>query len=382
MAVRATAWELVPAVSGYSVSEYSYANPCQFKFDGFLLLGGCSTTTLFKTFKNNRRHIAYSGNDVNQSSNCPPVDNLLEKYYLSTMYSIEFALGILGNGIVMFGYIFCMKHWTSGSIYLFNLCLSDFAFLCTLPLLVESYAHEIWRYGSILCQGNRYLLHANLYTSILFLTFISIDRYMLMKFPFKEHWMQKRSTAIIISIAIWIVVILEISPILIFIELDQSKLCLSYGSSGVASESLIYSLCLTVTGFLIPLCIMCYFYIKLVHFLRNRNEHIMTSYSLEKPLTLVALAVIVFSVLFTPYHVMRNLRIASRSDFWVLSQCSKITINAIYIISRPLAFLNSVINPVFYFLMGDHFRELLLARFQHFFKTMKSRCFFNRNHVS
>ncbi|KAM8953142.1 succinate receptor 1 [Pelodytes ibericus] len=320
--------------------------------------------------------------DMNKSSNCAPIDDQLEKYYLSTVYSIEFILGILGNGTVMFGYIFCMKHWTSGNVYLFNLCLSDFAFLCTLPLLVESYAAGIWRYGDFLCQGNRYLLHANLYTSILFLTFISIDRYMLIKYPFKEHWMQRKSTAILISIAIWIIVMLEISPILIFIELDNSKLCLSYGSSGVASQSLIYSLCLTFTGFIIPLCIMCFFYIKLVDFLRNRNEHIATSFSIEKPLTLVALAVILFSVLFTPYHVMRNLRIASRTNLWKLSQCSKMVMNAIYVITRPIAFLNSVINPLFYFLMGDHFRELLFSRIQHFFKRMKSRCTLNGNSLA
>uniref|UniRef100_A0A8C5PC69 Succinate receptor 1 n=1 Tax=Leptobrachium leishanense TaxID=445787 RepID=A0A8C5PC69_9ANUR len=317
---------------------------------------------------------------MTENSTCLPVDKLLEKYYLSAAYSFEFVFGIVGNGIVMFGYIFCMKQWSSGSIYLFNLCLSDFAFLCTLPLLVESYASESWRYGRALCMGNRYLLHANLYTSILFLTFISIDRYLLIKYPFKEHRMQKRSTAILISVAIWIVVMLEISPILIFIDLDvggRGKQCLSYASSGVASQSLIYSLCLTFTGFILPLCAMCFFYFKLVHFLRNRNEQIATSFSLEKPLTLVALAVVVFSVLFTPYHIMRNLRIASRTSLWELSSCAQMVINSIYIVTRPLAFLNSVINPIFYFLMGDHFRELLFAKIQQLFKTMKSRCTLN-----
>ncbi|XP_063297755.1 succinate receptor 1 [Pelobates fuscus] len=312
--------------------------------------------------------------NVNESSDCPPVDNLLEKYYLSTAYTCEFVFGIIGNGIVIFGYIFCMNNWSSGSIYLFNLCLSDFAFLCTLPLLVESYANETWRYGSVLCQSNRYLLHANLYTSILFLTFISIDRYMLMQHPFREHRLQRRSTAIFISIAIWIVVMLEISPILIFIDTDNNRQCLSYGSSGNASQSLIFSICLTVTGFVIPLCVMCIFYFKIIHFLRNRNDQIATSFSIEKPLTLVTMAVVVFSVLFTPYHIMRNVRLASRAYSWELSGCCHMIINSVYIITRPLAFLNSVINPIFYFLMGDHFRELLLARIQHLLRTIKSRC--------
>ncbi|MEE6501041.1 hypothetical protein FKM82_004045, partial [Ascaphus truei] len=314
---------------------------------------------------------------LDETSKCSSLDHLLEKYYLSTAYTLEFILGVIGNGIVMFGHIFCMKNWTSGSIYLFNLCLSDFAFLCTLPLLIESYAHERWVYGDVLCKSNRYLLHGNLYTSILFLTCISIDRYMLITFPLKEHLLQKKSMAVFISVGIWIVVTLEILPILTFIDPNQinnNTLCLSYGSSGDASNSLIYSLCLTVTGFIIPLCLMCFFYLKMVHFLRNRNEQLARSFSIEKPLSLVTLAVIVFSVLFTPYHVMRNIRIASRTDSWKLTKCSMTIINSIYIFTRPLAFLNSVINPVFYFLMGDHFREMLIARIQHVFKTIKSFC--------
>ncbi|KAM4040356.1 succinate receptor 1 [Anomaloglossus baeobatrachus] len=303
--------------------------------------------------------------------NCSSVDCLLEKYYLSTVYSLEFIFGILGNGIVMFGYIFCMKKWTSGSVYLFNLCLSDFAFLCTLPLLIESYTNGCWMFEEFLCYSNRYLLHANLYTSILFLTFISIDRYMIIKHPFKDHIMQRKETAILISVGVWIVVMLEIAPILFFIELTSNSQCLSYGSSGTASTSLIYSVCLSVTGFLIPLCTMCVFYIKMAHFLKNRNGILTTSFSLERPLTLVSVAVIMFFVLFTPYHIMRNVRIASRMERWQLSKQAKITINSIYVITRPIAFLNSVINPVFYFLMGDNFREMLLAKIRHLLKMMK-----------
>ncbi|XP_073529169.1 succinate receptor 1 [Phyllobates terribilis] len=306
-----------------------------------------------------------------ENPNCSSVDCLLEKYYLSTVYSLEFIFGILGNGIVMFGYIFCMKKWTSGNVYLFNLCLSDFVFLCTLPLLIQSYTKGCWMFDEFLCYSNRYLLHANLYTSILFLTFISIDRYLIIKHPFKDHIMQRKKTAILISVGVWILVMLEILPILFFIELGNNSQCLSYGSSGTASSSLIYSVCLTITGFLIPLCTMCVFYMKMACFLKARNGILPASFSLERPLTLVSVAVIVFFVLFTPYHIMRNVRIASRMAGWQLSKQSKITINSIYVISRPIAFLNSVINPVFYFLMGDNFREMLLAKMRHFLKIMK-----------
>nr|XP_033815040.1 succinate receptor 1 [Geotrypetes seraphini] len=313
----------------------------------------------------------------NTEDSCVKVDQLLEKYYLSILYTFEFILGMAGNSIVICGYIFCMKKWSTGNIYLFNLCLSDLAFLCTLPMLVESYSHEHWIYGDIMCKANRYLLHANLYTSILFLTFISIDRYMLIKHPFKEHLLQKKHLAIIISVAIWIIVTIEILPILTFIGPNNTHndgKCGNYAGSGNPYQSLAFSLCLTFLGFLIPMCVMCFFYMKMVIVLRKRNEQLTTTVPLEKPLMLVILAMIIFSCLFTPYHIMRNVRIASRMESWKTSECTKIIINSVYIISRPLAFMNSVINPVFYFLMGDNFREMLITKVRQASKTMKAYC--------
>ncbi|NXF53100.1 SUCR1 protein, partial [Oceanites oceanicus] len=302
---------------------------------------------------------------VNETAGCFLMNKVLEKYYLSTMYSLEFILGFTGNIIVVFGYIFCLKNWKSGNIYLFNLSLSDLLFLCTLPILVNSYSRDQWTTGSILCHSNRFLLHANLYGSILFLTTISIDRYMLIKYPFREHSLQKRKTALIVSVAIWVGVILELLPLMYFLEFvtpANNYKCLDYASSGDPEENLIYSMFLTVFGFLIPLVIMCCFYVKMVLFLKNRSEQLNSLLTLEKPLSLVVLTVVIFSLLFTPYHVMRNVRLASRIPALNVPVCTQGIINTIYIITRPIAFLNSVINPVFYFLMGDHFREMLMAK--------------------
>ncbi|KFQ53714.1 Succinate receptor 1, partial [Nestor notabilis] len=290
---------------------------------------------------------------------------VLEKYYLSAMYSLEFILGFTGNTVVMFGYIFCLKNWKSCNIYLFNLSLSDLLFLCTLPVLVNNYSRDQWIKDSTLCHSNRFLLHANLYSSILFLTFISIDRYMLIKYPFREHFLQKRKMALIVSAAIWIGVILELLPLMYFLEATMSAdnyKCLDYASSGDPVKSLIYSMFLTVFGFLIPLLIMCCFCVKMVLFLKNRSEQLSSLLTLEKPLTLVILTVVIFSLLFTPYHVMRNVRLASRIPALNVSVCTQGVINTVYVITRPIAFLNSAVNPVFYFLMGDHFREMLMAK--------------------
>lgn len=284
-------------------------------------------------------------------------------------------MGVFGNTVVVFGYLFCLKNWNSSNIYLFNLSISDLAFLCTLPMLIRSYSHGKWIYGEVLCISNRYVLHANLYTSILFLTFISIDRYLLMKHPFREHFLQRKEFAILISLAIWVLVTLELLPILPLINPDlaaNGTNCIDYASSGDPHNSLIYSMCLTFLGFLIPLLVMCFFYFKIALFLKQRSRQLATALPLEKPLTLVIMAVVIFSVLFTPYHIMRNVRIASRLEEWKEYQCTQVVINSFYIVTRPLAFLNSTINPVFYFLLGDHFREMLMSKLRYQWKFLTS----------
>ncbi|XP_008498462.2 succinate receptor 1 [Calypte anna] len=302
---------------------------------------------------------------VNKTGGCSLTNRALQKYYLPTMYSLEFILGFTGNIIVVFGYIFCLKNWKSGNIYLFNLSLSDLLFLCTLPMLVNSYSRDQWEMGSFLCNSNRYLLHANLYSSILFLTAISIDRYMLIRYPFREHFLQKKKTALLVSAAIWIGVILELLPLVYFLEpitSDNNYSCLDYASSGDPAQSLIYSLFLTAFGFLLPLVVMCCFYLKVLLFLTGRREQLSSHLMLGRPLTLVVLTIVIFSLLFTPYHVMRNVRLASRIPALNVSHRTRGIINTTYIITRPIAFLNSAINPVFYFLMGDHFREMLMGK--------------------
>ncbi|XP_048650055.1 succinate receptor 1 isoform X1 [Marmota marmota marmota] len=291
------------------------------------------------------------------------VQSALEKYYLSIFYGFEFVVGMLGNTTVVFGYLFCLKNWSSSNVYLFNLAISDLAFLCTLPMLMRSYAKGAWQYGEVLCVSNRYVLHANLYTSILFLTFISVDRYLLMKFPFREHLLQKKELAVLISLAIWALVTLELLPILHVIgpvTTEEGTSCTDYASSGDPRYNLVYSLCLTLVGFLAPLAVMCFFSYKITIFLRQRSRQLSVAQTLEKPLALVVLAVVVFSVLFTPYHVLRNVRIASRLGGG--QGCMQVVISCLYVLSRPLAFLSSAVNPVFYFLLGDHFREMLASR--------------------
>ncbi|XP_020384387.2 succinate receptor 1-like [Rhincodon typus] len=309
---------------------------------------------------------------------CSRMNEILDTYYLTTFYTIEFILGLTGNLIVISGYIFCLKEWKCSNIYLFNLAISDLVFICTLPMFVAYYANgKIWIFGNFLCKLNRYILYTNMYISMLFLACISIDRYLLVSNPMRIHIFQKKKVAVSICIGLWIFVTLEVLPMLTFIGAtahDNNTIikCVDYASAGSAVHNLIYNVCLTVVGFMLPMSIMGVFCVKTAHMLKKLNNYQSRGVTLEKPLTLVILAIVIFSVFFTPYHVMRNIRMVSRLEDISLSHCTVEIIKAVYTISRPIAFLSIITNSVFYFLSGDKFREIITSNIRN---AARSHCF-------
>ncbi|XP_067897792.1 succinate receptor 1-like [Heterodontus francisci] len=298
---------------------------------------------------------------------CSKLNEVLDTYYLTTMYAIEFILGLTGNVIVISGYVFCLKEWKCSNIYLFNLAISDLVFICTLPMFVVYYANgKKWIFGDRLCKLNRYILYTNMYLSMLFLVCISIDRYLLVSNPMRLHMFQRKRVAIIICIGLWIFVTLEVLPIVTFIGVtahDNNTItkCVDYASAGNAVHNLIYNMCLTAVGFLLPMSIMGIFCVKTARILKKLSQDRAENITLEKPLTLVILAIVIFSIFFTPYHIMRTARMVSRLENISLSHCTIEGIKAVYTISRPIAFLNIITNSVFYFLSGDKFREIITS---------------------
>ncbi|KAK9520969.1 hypothetical protein VZT92_020821 [Zoarces viviparus] len=299
--------------------------------------------------------------------NCTEIDDVLERYYLSPSYGIEFCIGFPGNLLVVLGYIFCLPKWQSCNVYLFSLAVSDLLFLCTLPRLSYLYANDQSETSPYACVINRYFLHVNLYSSILFMVWLSMDRFLLIRHPTHNHCLLRPRTALIITGLSWLAVNVEVAPMISLMVHDLKSgnwsRCKDFASLKGDVNTLGYSLGLTLTGYFLPLLGLCGFSYKIAHLLRVQERAVQrraTSY--KRPLRVVASAAVMFLVLYTPYHVLRNVRIASRQSWAGLQLCTRMYIEGLYILTRPLAFLHSVINPVFYFLMGDKFRELLLTK--------------------
>ncbi|XP_030633897.1 succinate receptor 1-like [Chanos chanos] len=296
--------------------------------------------------------------------NCTDWGDVLQRYYLTFMYSVEFAVGFLGNAVVILGYVFCLPAWKSTNVYLFNLAVSDLVFLCTFPRLAYNYANNQEDNSPFACITNRYILHMNLYSSILFMMWVSVDRLLLLRHPFRNHCMLSCKAAITTSVLTWLLVNILNSPLILYLVEDMKRTnwtkCHDFGSLSGGWKILNFSLGLTVTGYLLPLLALFASSQWAASVLKTQGEVFGTSY--KRPLQAMRGAAIMFLVLYLPYHIMRNVRIASELPETKMSQCSKTNIEGLYIVTRPVAFAHNMIDPIFYFLMTEHFRELILRK--------------------
>ena len=93
------------------------------------------------------------------------------------IYSISFVLGLVGNGAVIW-VTACKSKRTKNSMWLLNLAVADFVFVLFLPLSIDYVLKDFhWEYGLVLCKLNSFVAVMNMYASVLFLTILSVDRY-------------------------------------------------------------------------------------------------------------------------------------------------------------------------------------------------------------
>ncbi|XP_028262147.1 P2Y purinoceptor 1-like [Parambassis ranga] len=303
------------------------------------------------------------------SSACENIDLNFTHAFLPPVFVTVFVVGTISN---IWGLRSVYTSWNNIgniNIFMFNLGVADLLYLFTLPFLVYYYARQSeWLFGQPFCKVTRFCFNLNLYGSIGFLTCISIYRYLGIVHPMKVMGKITSRHSLTISALVWILVIIQIIPDMFFDKNDDRlrNACFDTTSGNLTADYLPYSIGWAVTGFALPLVIIlvCYGHVMVV-LARKANVNPILK---QRCLRLVVILVILFSICFIPYHVFRNLNLATR----ILKRdgiCHHI-FNDIYIahqVGRGLACLNSAINPLIYIVGNDDF----LLKLQHFSKRTR-----------
>ncbi|XP_056143185.1 P2Y purinoceptor 4 [Lampris incognitus] len=290
------------------------------------------------------------------------------KYILLPLsYSVVFVVGLVLNAMALWMFLRKMRPWNTSTVYMFHLALSDFLYVLSLPTLIYYYANRShWPFGVATCKAVRFLFYANLYCSILFLTCISVHRYLGICHPIKSLTLVKPRHAHLVCCLVWAVVSVCLVPNIIFVTTsrrDNDTLCHDTTSQEAFEEYVDYSSVVMVLLFGIPFLVIVVCYCLMARALcrprRGLSASQQASSSRQKSIKLIIVVLVVFAVCFVPFHITRTLYYTAR----VLEMnCEFLNVvNFTYKITRPLASVNSCIDPILYFLAGDRYRSRLMA---------------------
>ncbi|XP_051900281.1 probable G-protein coupled receptor 132 [Pristis pectinata] len=306
---------------------------------------------------------------------------------LAVMYSITFIVSLTMNCMTLWPIIIQVKQKNVLGIYLLSLTISDLLYALTIPLWVIYYYNgHRWKFGWITCYLSGFIFYSNVYISILLLCCISVDRYLAVVYPMKSQNIRRPSTAIKLSV-------------LIFLSVFTFHLFIIFGTIHDNSPDMANLTCfehiplvkpLAVAnyvrfflGFLLPLLLLIFCYQRI--FKGVRKSSTLQAEQKAKVKQLSISVIIIFLMCFGPYHIILLFRTINFS----LMNCTCLFERKVLLcFSVSLAFssFNSAVDPILYVLVSDSVKKDLKKSFtaigyKSFRKRSSSPTIFSRTTV-
>ncbi|XP_078473821.1 P2Y purinoceptor 1-like [Lampetra planeri] len=273
---------------------------------------------------------------------------------------LEFILGLLGNGFTIWVTWWHVKVWTSYTIYLFNLALTDLLFVVQLPLRVHYHMRlNDWVLGEFMCDMVVFFFYANMYGSIYFLTCISVERWQVIERPLRSL-SRRRSLmrAKLVSVALWFLALVPQAgmPFIFhtFEHKNQTR-CLSFNQPWLMRNFNVWNAVEMVLGFLLPFGIMLVFHVRIARKLLCSSTNPRLLQTRKRAAHFMIVILLIFAICFIPVHIMRSLLIAVK--LLVPKNCGLHQMVAqVFYWCLLLSSCNCIMDPLILFLSGDRFR--------------------------
>lgn len=286
--------------------------------------------------------------------------------FIPLVYSCNFVIGIVGNSMVVAVIHYYLKLKTVANIFVLNLAVSDLTFLITLPMWAATTAMGYqWPFGGFLCKATAAMALFNLFTSVFFLTALSIDRYLAIVWPVESRRYRTVRYARLTCILVWVVSLLLSLPTGLIrttvpIHGDNITVC------GIPSNEsnlwvVLLSLIKFILGFLVPLSVILTCYCLIGRSLQGPKATIQGSNRChsDEVLHMLAAAVLAFFLCWGPHQIFNLLY--TLVQLGVIHDCRSLDIiDSVLPFTICIAYLNTCVNPILYGFVGKNFRRSLL----------------------
>lgn len=286
---------------------------------------------------------------------------LFRSHYEPPLFWFIALVGGAGNLAVVWIYLnFPRRLKTMTDVYLLNLAVADLLFLITLPFWAVD-AFSGWSFGSILCKVNSSVYKVNLFSSMLLLACISIDRYVVIVQTTKAHNSQaeRRRCSTVVCIGVWFIAALLAIPELMFAapaEMDGQQYCRMVYPPELGNRNKILALSLQVSmGFCLPFVVMAFCYsIIVAKLLKTRN------FQKHKAMKVILAVVVAFVVSQLPYNgvlVGQAVQVSNTTA----ADCEEVKrSNMAEQVLKGVAYMHACLNPLLYAFVGVRFRRDML----------------------
>ncbi|XP_012684938.1 free fatty acid receptor 3 [Clupea harengus] len=129
-----------------------------------------------------------------------------------TIYSFTFLLGLPSNLLVLFVYVRkARKHGATPSVvYALNLCVANVALVAWMPIKILETVLQAWALPPAMCPIYSFCLFSSLYGSSLFLTAVTVGRYLSVAFPITYKLYRRARLSCVVSVILWALVLLHL----------------------------------------------------------------------------------------------------------------------------------------------------------------------------
>ncbi|XP_072303282.1 free fatty acid receptor 3 [Eucyclogobius newberryi] len=129
------------------------------------------------------------------------------------IYSITFLLGLPSNILVFLVYVRKARKRgaTPNVVYALNLCVANLALVAWLPITAFETLSNDWRLPALVCPIFNFFLFSSVYGSCLFITAVTVGRYLSIAFPIVYKMYRRAKISCIISAALWVIVWVHLS---------------------------------------------------------------------------------------------------------------------------------------------------------------------------
>lgn len=288
-----------------------------------------------------------------------------KRILLPVVYSLVFVLGLPLNSAVILKIWRTRPHLSKNNIYMLNLAIADLLYVMSLPLLIYNYgSHDYWPFGEFACKLVRFQFYSNLHGSILFLTCISIHRYVGICHPL-AMWLKQRGTRLAWQICggVWLVVTILCAPTFHFATTGWQRnrtVCYELSTPKMSAAYYPYGMALTCLGFLVPFTVVLVCYCRMAHILCRPVSYqgvtLATGEKRDRAVRMILVVTTVFCISFLPFHLTKTLYLTIRAV--PSTPCkTKNLFSIIYKSTRPFASMNSFLDPILFYFTKPRYRR-------------------------